>query len=168
MFQVHRTDTGQFVFIDPATGTVVIEDALEAGYERIEAASADAASKSSAAPPPATTSESAFAFGGSRGLALVLSIGLPFVWFAFVYLALRDLDRPPLELQRELDALRIEVEALRQTVESQPPRSSKGGVVKPKKRPKPKPKPKTPPEPTPEAPPEAGAQAPTPPASGPK
>ena len=35
-YQVSRTDTGQFVFIDPASETVVIDDELAAGFAKLD------------------------------------------------------------------------------------------------------------------------------------
>jgi hypothetical protein len=139
MFQVHRTDTGQFVLIDSATGVVIIEDSLQVAYDRIEALCGSGRPPAEAMPTrpePAKTTDSAFVFAGRRNLSLMLTIGLPFVWFLFVYLALHSLERPvPPELQSQIEALEVEIAELRQQVgggeKQAKPKKQKGGVKKP-------------------------------------
>lgn len=144
MFQVHRTDTGQFVLIDPATGVVVIEDELQAGYDHIEALAAERPAKPIATTQPERPGpDSPFEFRGRRNLTLVLTIGLPFIWLLFVYLALRDLERPGGDVDAKIEALQVQVSNLqdelgqtheppkkkhKQKKRDKPERSEKGGA----------------------------------------
>jgi hypothetical protein len=152
-FLVSRTDTGQFVLTDPATDTVVIDDDLSAGFDKLEQVVAD---KPARPPAPAgegvpgdaaTQGSSAFTFrGGRRYTPALLAVVLPFVWLAVLYLALanllsehaldraaaRDTEARIEELERELQALRSEIAGAPRTNKSMPTRKSKS---------KPKPKP---------------------------
>ena len=124
-FQVSRTDTGQFVLIDPATDTVVIDDDLGHGFARLEQVVAD---KPRLAPPRSGGPDSAiqgsvFGFrGGPRYTPILLAVVLPFAWLAVLYFALAQLlaetaldrdgrrateDRLE-QLERELQTLRAE------------------------------------------------------------
>ena len=55
-FQVSRTDTGQFVLIDPATDTVVIDDELAVGFAKLERVVVDKPPKPTASPREGTGS----------------------------------------------------------------------------------------------------------------
>ena len=143
MFQVHRTDTGQFVVIDPATGVVVIEDDLQVGYDRVVTLAAERPARSVAPTPERPGPDSAFEFRGRQGLLVLLTVGLPFVWMLFVYLALRDLDRPAGDVEAEIEALRAEVAELRNAgggggTKSKQGDKQKKAKAKPKAEPKPR------------------------------
>lgn len=142
-YQVSRTDTGQFVLLDPTTDTVVIDDELAPGFAKLEQAVAGKPPRP--APPPGAdpVGSSAFGFrGGPRYTPLLLAIVLPFLWLAVLYLALAHLlaetalDRSRSEatearieqLERELQNLRSE--------QAGAPRTAK---TKPKREPPPKP-----------------------------
>ena len=167
-YQVSRTDTGQFVLMDPATDTVVIDDELGPGFDKLEQAVADKPAAATAPPPdagagadPATQGSSAFAFrGGSRYTPILLAVVLPFAWLAVLYFALANLlsqhalDRgAERETREQVEALQVEVQALRTEIAGTP-RSAKKTPTRKRKpkesaarhRPKPKPEPK--PEPT--------------------
>jgi hypothetical protein len=154
-FQVSRTDTGQFVLMDPSTDTVIIDDDLTAGFDKLESTVADKPARE--APPqdgggapgadPATQGSSAFAFrGGPRYTPVLLAVVLPFVWLAVLYFALANLlsehalDRSAAqETQTKLEELEREVQSLRSEIAGAP-RSAKT-KPKPKAKPKPRPKP---------------------------
>ncbi|MFV8749792.1 hypothetical protein ACNOYE_04525 [Nannocystaceae bacterium ST9] len=162
-YQVTRTDTGQFVLIDPATETVVIDDDLVAGFSKLDSILADKAKQPGA--PALSPAPNAFAFrGGPRYTPMLLAIVLPFVWLLALYLALGNLlaqhsltlDQAK-DTQTEIDELERELQALRSEV-SGAPRSAK---AKPKAKPKPS---ELPPEDAeaeaPSEPPEPGAGKP--------
>lgn len=133
-FQVSRTDTSQFVLIDPATDTVIIDDDLAVGFAKLERTVADKPAKSSvpvAAATPADASASpgtAFAFrGGPRYTPVLLAVVLPFAWLAVLYLALANLlsehalDRSSAkETQTKIDELEREVQSLRSEISGAP------------------------------------------------
>jgi len=136
-YQVSRTDTGQFVFIDPASETVVIDDELAAGFAKLDKILAD---KPRPPAPAIGPNSSPFTARGARYTPMLLALVLPFVWLLALYLALAHLlSQHSLTLeqakdsQAEIDALRQELQALRGEV-SGAPRSAKT---------KAKPKPKT-------------------------
>ncbi len=141
-YQVTRTDTGQFVFIDPASETVVIDDDLVAGFAKLDKILAERPPT----PKPAI-GPTAFQFrGGPRYTPILLAIVLPFVWLLALYLALGNLlAQHSLTLEQardtkaELDDLQGELQALRSEI-SGAPRSAKTKA-------KPKPKPVETPEP---------------------
>jgi hypothetical protein len=147
-YQVSRTDTGQYVLIDPATDTVVIDDDLTAGFAKLEQAVADKPpiriGPASNEGDPAARGGSAFGFrGGPRYTPILLAIVLPFAWLAVLYFALANLlsetalDRNATQetaarveaLERELQAVRSEIAGAPRTQKTRPP------------KPKPKPKP---------------------------
>ena len=142
-YQVSRTDTGQFVLMDPTTDTVVIDDDLGDGFARLEQAVADKpplASATAAATgdaDPATQGSSAFAFrGGPRYTPILLAVVLPFAWLAVLYFALANLlsetalDRSANQeteakveaLERELQTLRTEIAGAPRTEKTKPTR----------------------------------------------
>ncbi len=156
-YQVSRTDTGQFVLMDPATDTVVIDDDLAQGYAKLELAVADkpplvsAPAPSSGGADPATQGSSAFAFrGGPRYTPILLAVVLPFAWLAVLYFALANLlsetalDRSASEeteakveaLEREIQTLRSEIAGAPRTKKSKPSRPKPKPAAKPA-RPKP-------------------------------
>lgn len=150
-YQVSRTDTGQFVLMDPATDTVVIDDDLGQGFAKLEQAIADkpplaaAPAAHDGGADPATQGSSAFAFrGGPRYTPILLAVVLPFAWLAVLYFALANLlselalDRNANEasearleqLEREVQTLRSELAGAPRTAKQKP---------KPKREAKPKP-----------------------------
>jgi hypothetical protein len=168
-FQVSRTDTGQFVLTDPVTDTVVIDDDVAAGFDKLAQAVADkpAAPSGPASTPEAaagaadaaTQGSSAFAFrGGPRYTPILLAVVLPFAWLAVLYLALSNLlskhaiERGAMEEARDqIEALEGEVQALRTQMAGAPRTAKKAPTRKkqPKKNSVTKPKPAPKPAPTP-------------------
>jgi hypothetical protein len=151
-YQVSRTDTGQFVLLDPATDTVVIDDDLAQGFARLEQAIAGKPPLTAAPPAqnggadPATQGSSAFAFrGGPRYTPVLLAVVLPFAWLAVLYLALANLlsesalDRSNKEatearleqLERELQTLRSELAGAPRTAKQKPKREPKQKPAQP-------------------------------------
>lgn len=143
-YQVTRTDTGQFVLIDPVSETVVIDDDLASGFAKLDTILAERPRSTAAATP---TPASAFEFrGGPRYTPMLLAIVLPFVWLAALYLLLAHLlSQHSLTLEQAKDTqaqisdLQAELQALRSEI-SGAPRSAK---TKPSKT---KPKPVEPPD----------------------
>lgn len=138
-YQVTRTDTGQFVLIDPASETVVIDDDLATGFAKLDQILAERPRAAVAATPARA---SAFEFrGGPRYTPMLLAIVLPFVWLAALYLLLahllsqhsltleqaKDTQAQIVDLQAELQALRSEI--------SGAPRSAKTKPAKTKAKP---------------------------------
>lgn len=132
-FQVSRTDTGQFVLMDPSTDTVIIDDDLPAGFAKLERAVADKPEQAStvggtAGGDTATQGSSAFGFqGGPRYTPLLLGVVLPFAWLAVLYFALSNLlsehalDRGAAEqTQTQIEALEHELQSLRSEVSGAP------------------------------------------------
>jgi outer membrane murein-binding lipoprotein Lpp len=150
-FQVSRTDTSQFVLMDPSTDTVIIDDDLAVGFAKLEQTVANKPAKPTpvlavaGAAAPATEGSAAFSFaGGPRYTPVLLAVVLPFAWLAVLYLALANLlsehalDRSSArETQAKIDELEREVQALRSEI-SGAPRTAKS---KPKLQPASKPKP---------------------------
>jgi hypothetical protein len=140
-YQVTRTDTGQFVLIDPTSETVVIDDDLVAGFAKLDTI---LASKPRTSPPPLTATTRAFEFrGGPRYTPILLAIVLPFVWLLALYLALGQLlSQHSLTLEQaadtrtEIDALELELQALRSEVAGAP-RAAKTKPIKRADKPKP-------------------------------
>lgn len=143
-FQVSRTDTSQFVLIDPATDTVIIDDDLAVGFAKLERTVADKPAKPGSAPAAVSgdapgSQASAFTFrGGPRYTPVLLAVVLPFAWLAVLYLALANLlsehalDRSSAqETQTKIEALEREVQSLRSEI-SGAPRTTKS---KPKRQP---------------------------------
>jgi hypothetical protein len=138
-YQVSRTDTGQFVLVDPATGTVVIEDELAEGFAKLERTLADQpdrpAGPSSFAPVSSTVAS-------PRYTVILLAVVLPFAWLAVLYFALVHLltdyalDRRGGEqvdakvelLERDLQALRNEVAGAPRAAKPSPPRRTAAPV----------------------------------------
>jgi hypothetical protein len=141
-FQVSRTDTNQFVLIDPATDTVIIDDDLAVGFTKLERTVADKPVKLGSSPAavsgdaPASQAP-AFTFrGGPRYTPVLLAVVLPFAWLAVLYLALANLlsehalDRSSAqetqtkieELEREVQSLRSEISGAPRTAKSKPKR----------------------------------------------
>ena len=132
-YQVTRSDTGQFVLMDTATDTVVIDDDLAAGFAKLETirGEAPAATEGGAktAAGPAEVSARRFL---PTSLATLLALVLPFVWFVGLYFALANLlaeqavERKQVqELQQQIEALQRELQAPRRETprgESPPPR----------------------------------------------
>lgn len=132
-FQVSRTDTSQFVLMDPSTDTVVIDDDLAVGFAKLERIVGEKPTKPAAA--PATQGSAAFSFvGGPRYTPVLLAVVLPFAWLAVLYLALANLlsehalDRSSAretqskieELEREVQSLRSEISGVPRTAKSKP------------------------------------------------
>ncbi|PRQ09839.1 hypothetical protein [Enhygromyxa salina] len=154
-YQVSRTDTGQFVLMDPSTDTVIIDDELAAGFEKLERAVAD---KPATTPAPGvsagglagadatTQGSSAFSFqGGPRYTPILLGVVLPFAWLAVLYFALSNLlsehalDRGAAEqtqtqiqeLERDVQSLRSEISGAPRSAKTKPQRKSKSAKAKP-------------------------------------
>jgi hypothetical protein len=152
-FQVSRTDTGQFVLIDPATDTVVIEDDLAVGFAKLERSVADKPPKPAAAPvgagTPGAQGSAAFSFvGGPRYVPVLLAVVLPFAWLAVLYLALANLlsehalDRSSArETQTKIDELEREVQSLRSEIAGAPRTAKQTPKPLPKQLPAAKPSP---------------------------
>jgi hypothetical protein len=137
-YQVTRTDTGQFVLIDPTSETVVIDDDLVAGFAKLDKILAD---KPRTPAPVLTPTTGAFAFrGGPRYTPMLLAIVLPFVWLLALYLALGHLlSQHSLTLEQakdtkaQIDELEQELQALRSEIAGAP----RGAKAKPTKKAKP-------------------------------
>jgi hypothetical protein len=148
-FLLSRTDTSQFVLMDPATDTVIIDDDLAVGFAKLERTVADKPAKpktsssmigGDAVPGEASVSSGGvFSFrGGSRHTPVLLAVVLPFAWLAVLYLALANLlsehalDRSAARateskleaLERELQALRSEIAGAPRTAKQKPKRQS--------------------------------------------
>ena len=128
-FAVSRTDTGQFVLQDPRTDTVVIDDDLVAGFERLEQLAAERAGPGGEGGDPGPSGgPSAFAFrGGPRYAVLVLAVVLPFVWLGVFYLSVASLvseqalgSGDQRATEDRVEALEAEVQALRSEIASAP------------------------------------------------
>lgn len=152
-YQVSRTDTGQFVLMDSATDTVVIDDDLAAGFDKLEQAVADKPLPIVTAPTPvsgtadsATQGSSAFSFrGGPRYTPTLLAVVLPFAWLAVLYFALANLlsetaldrgangetEAKVEALEREIQTLRSEIAGAPRTGKTTPKRSPKRPAAKP-------------------------------------
>lgn len=142
-FQVSRTDTSQFVLIDPASDTVIIDDDLAVGFAKLERTVADKPAKPASSPAAvsgeAPAQGTAFSFrGGPRYTPVLLAVVLPFAWLAVLYLALANLlsehalDRSSArETQTKIEELEREVQSLRSEI-SGAPRAAKS---KPKRQP---------------------------------
>lgn len=114
MFQVHRSESGQYVLMHPATETVVVSDELVAGFARISAAvgsETGTPARAAAAAPPV----------GSGRVLVIFAVVLPFVWLLALYLSLGRLaaelavglrapaDDAAVATRRELKELRLEI-----------------------------------------------------------
>lgn len=151
-FAVSRSDTGQFVLQDPRTDTVVVDDDLLAGLEKLEAAVADkpggkAGSSQMTAVSTDDAGNSAFGFRGSRYSLVLLAAILPFVWLALLYFALANLlseqalgrgEQRALEdrvdaLESELSALEAQAAAAPRMNKSKPRRRSEAKTPSPAK-----------------------------------
>jgi hypothetical protein len=137
--------------MDPSTDTVIIDDELAAGFEKLERAVADkpatgTAAGSGSGGDAATQGSSAFSFqGGPRYTPILLGVVLPFAWLAVLYFALSNLlsehalDRGAaeqtqtqmLELERELQSLRSEISGAPRTSKTKPQRKTKPAKSKP-------------------------------------
>jgi hypothetical protein len=114
MIQVHRSESGQYVLIHPATQTVVVSDDVAAGYAAIGERVRGARDAPAEAPTAATDRWRA-------ALPWALAIVLPFVWLVALHLSLGrlaselvvGLRAPPSKAQpvtrKELEDLRLEV-----------------------------------------------------------
>ncbi|KIG12048.1 hypothetical protein DB30_02103 [Enhygromyxa salina] len=139
--------------MDPSTDTVIIDDELAAGFEKLERAVADkpaigtgAGAGGTSGADAATQGSSAFSFqGGPRYTPILLGVVLPFAWLAVLYFALSNLlsehalDRGAAEqtqtqiqeLERELQSLRSEISGAPRTAKTKPQRKSKPAKAKP-------------------------------------
>jgi hypothetical protein len=116
MITVRRSDTGSFVLIHEPSQTVMVGDDLDATYARMEAHLRDHPSARSEAPPPAATARRWAWLVGVGVLAL-----LPFLWLVVLHYTLGRLvdelrEQPPAAATEDVQALRSELEALRQVV----------------------------------------------------
>jgi hypothetical protein len=142
-YQVTRTDTGQFVLIDPATETVVIDDDLVAGFSKLDKILADKPRAPGVRP---TNQSSEFGFrGGPRYTPILLAIVLPFVWLLALYLMLNHLlSQHSLTLEQakdgkaeldklghELQALRSEIAGTQRSAKTKPAKANKAKPVEP-------------------------------------
>lgn len=140
-FLVSRTDTSQFVLIDPTTDTIIIDDDLTVGFAKLERTVADKPAKSGSSSPVAAAGDAVgsqgatFSFrGGPRYTPVALAVVLPFAWLAVLYLALANLlsehalDRSSAretqtkieELEREVQSLRSEISGAPRTAKQKP------------------------------------------------
>jgi hypothetical protein len=134
-YQVTRTDTGQFVLIDPGSETVVIDDDLASGFAKLDKILAERPRTAAAA---TAVPASAFEFrGGPRYTPMLLAIVLPFVWLAALYLLLahllsqhsltleqaKDTQAQITDLQAELQALRSEISGAPRSAKTKPPKN---------------------------------------------
>jgi hypothetical protein len=157
-FQVSRTDTSQFVLIDPATDTVIIDDDLVVGFTKLERTVADKPAKPGPSSPATVSGDApgsqaaAFSFrGGPRYTPVLLAVVLPFAWLAVLYLALANLlsehalDRSSAretqtkieELEREVQSLRSEISGAPRTAKSKPKRQPGAKLTPPAGMPEP-------------------------------
>lgn len=84
MYQLRTSATGQFVLVDPATGTVIVADDLKEAYDRMVAVSPPGrAEVTEPAPQKAATRT----FGPKLVVIGVLAV-LPFVWLGALHLSL--------------------------------------------------------------------------------
>lgn len=126
MFQVHRSESGQYVLMHPATDTVVVSDDLAAGFARISAAvgsDAGAPVRVAPAPPPV----------GSRRTLVIVAAVLPFVWLLALYLSLgrfaaelavgirAPADDAAVATRRELKELRLEISRVEARIKDELP-----------------------------------------------
>jgi hypothetical protein len=117
MITVRRSDTGSFVLIHEPSQTVMVGDDLDATYARMEAHLRDHPSARSAShPPPAATTRRWAWLVGVGVLAL-----LPFLWLVVLHYTLGRLvdelrEQPQAAATEDVQALRSELEALRQVV----------------------------------------------------
>jgi hypothetical protein len=147
-FLVSRTDTSQFVLMDPTTDTVIIDDDLAVGFAKLERTVADKPSKPGSpasvdggdalAGGASVSPGGVFSFRGSRHTPVLLAVVLPFAWLAVLYLALANLlsehtlDRGAERetqarieaLERELQSLRTEISGAPRTAKQKPKRQS--------------------------------------------
>lgn len=171
MIQVHRSESGQFVLIHPASATTVVSDDLAAGFAAIDD-KVRGVREAPAATPAA----------GSRwraALPWALAIALPFVWLLALQVSLGRLASelvigmraPPAKAlpvtRKELDDLRLEVARVEARVKetrapeaSAPDEPDEGDDDEDMKSLRPeKPKPPTPINPTPNPPEPVKAEA---------
>ena len=135
MFEVHRSESGQFVLLHRATGTVVISDEIAAGFETLTAKVRGA--REVAAPivePPASR-------GWKAALPWLLAIGLPFVWLIALHLSLAQLASelvigirsPPAKgvpvSRKEYDDLRLEVARVESRITKEPRKPAAAAAV---------------------------------------
>jgi len=125
MFQVHRSESGQYVLMHAASETVVVSDDLAAGFARISAAVAGAAGA------PAPTAPVRAPVGNGRAL-IIVALVLPFVWLLVLHLSLGQLaaelavglrapaDKAAAASQRELKELRLEISRVEARIKDGP------------------------------------------------
>ncbi|MBK7827244.1 hypothetical protein [Nannocystis sp.] len=132
MFQVHRSESGQYVLMHPATETVVVSDDLAAGFARLSAAVGDAADTPVRMAPAAST------VGSGRTVVIVAAV-LPFVWLLALYLSLGRLaaelaveirapaDDAAVATRRELKELRLEISRVEARIKDGRPATAPAG-----------------------------------------
>jgi hypothetical protein len=83
MYQLRTSATGQFVLVDPSTGTVVVADDLKEAYDRMMATSP--LGRGEAVEPAAP--KTARTFGPKLVVVAVLAL-LPFIWLGALHVSL--------------------------------------------------------------------------------
>lgn len=121
MIQLHRSDTGQYVLLHPASRTVVVDESLESGYRRIREAVEKTGGGDAGAVDPfeaaKTAQQTSPGGGGARAFLLLVLVLLPFVWLAGLHYSLGTLVDEALARDRndarptraDLDAVRDEL-----------------------------------------------------------
>ena len=85
MYQLRTSATGQFVLVDPSTGTVIVADDLKEAYDRMAATSP--LGRGDVAEPVATKAAPVRTLGPKLVVIGVLAL-LPFIWLGALHLSL--------------------------------------------------------------------------------
>lgn len=87
MIQVYRTETGQFVLVHAASRTVIIDEDLAQGFEKME----NLAKNSSSGDPHVEIGSSPAKSAGLQTPLLILLCLLPFLWLGILHYSLASL-----------------------------------------------------------------------------
>ncbi|HEO71042.1 MAG TPA: hypothetical protein ENN80_07245 [Candidatus Hydrogenedentes bacterium] len=126
MIHVYKSDTGQYVLVHSPTQTVIIDDDIESGFDRIHRHVAEnhPGYTEDVSELPEFPSGTATPSSRARWALLALVIVLPFLWLAALHYAVSsvatDLAGRPSETEAvaaELATLREEVHAIGRRVE---------------------------------------------------
>jgi uncharacterized protein (UPF0335 family) len=123
VFRVYKSDTGQFILVHESTQTVIIDDSLERGYERIERHVQEQYPElEDSREEPFAEAAGAATPAKMRTAGIALWVLLPLLWLVGLHYAftgmltdLRAQATSPVEVERladELEALRAAVERL--------------------------------------------------------